>query len=211
MNRAPQTSGGLNLPKDVGVSETTANAITNAWATIERVNARMCAKGLDSNPEPTIECPVVTAEALLTPDIKEYTTVYAAQLRWYNYVVVLLADVRAILLEVENAMEDIASSKRLTFKAANAQLQKNDKMSEKEMADHIFQDPYYKNLNYQKQILEQERIKLDAKSDTLERNMKTVSRQIENRRTESNGGMREGNMPGAATGSWEARQGRRPG
>jgi hypothetical protein len=210
MTRQPQT-GGLQLPKDVGVSETTARAIENAWSTIERVNARLCARGLDENPEPTIECPIVTAEALLTPDVKEFTTIFAAQLRWYNYVVVLLGDVRAILLEVENAMEDIASTKRLAFKDANALLPKNDKTSEKEMADRIFQDPHYKALNRQKQELEQDRITLDARADTLERNLKTISRQIENRKSEAAGGQREGNMPGHATGSWERRQGRTPG
>lgn len=205
--RQPQT-GGLQLPVDVGVSESAARAVENAWSTIQRVEARMCAKGLDDNPEPTVECPVVTAEALLTPDVKEFTTIFAAQLRWYNYVVVLLGDVRAILLEVENAMEDIASTKRLAFKEVNKRVGKKseDWMSEKEMTDHIFQDPHYKELNKQKQLLDQERIKLDAKSDTLERNLKTVSRQIENRKAESSGGQREGNLPGAATGSWERRQ-----
>lgn len=211
MNRTPQTGGGLHLPKDVGVSESTARAIENAWSTITRVEARMNARGLHDNPEPLVECPVVTAEALLAPDVKEFTTIFAAQLRWYNYVVVLLGDVRAILLEVENAMEDIASSKRLAFKKLNADLPKNDKMSEKEMLDHIFQDPHYKELNRQKQELDQERIKLDAKSDTLERNLKTISRQIENRKTENQGGQREGNMPGAATGSWERGHSRRIG
>lgn len=206
--RTPQTgSGGLQLPKDVGVSESEARAIENAWSTIQRVNARLCASGLDENPEPDIECPVVTAEALLTPDIKDYTTVFAAQLRWFNYAVVLLADVRAIILEVDNAMEDIASSKRLKFKDDNKRVGKKslDWMSEKEMADHIFQDPHYKELNLQKQKLEQERIKLDAKSNTLERNLKTISRQIENRKAEAVGGAREGNMPGHATGSWDRR------
>ncbi len=212
--RAPQTSGGgLKLPQDVGVSESEAKAIENAWTTIQRVNARMCAFGLDENPEPTVECPVVTAENLLTPDIKEYTTVFAAQLRWYNYVVILLGDVRAILLEVENAMTDIESSKRLGFKEHNKRVGKKslDWMSEKEMADRIFQDPHYKELNLQKQLLEQERIKLDAKSDTLERNLKTVSRQIENRKAEAAGGAREGNMPGSATGRWERGFTRQPG
>lgn len=205
--RAPQTSGGLQLPKDVGIGESVAKATEAAWSTIERVNARMTARGLDSNPDPDIECPIVTAEALLTPDITKYTTVYAAQLRWYNYVVVLLADVRAILLEVENAMEDLAAQRRIEFKERNKQVGKksDDWMSEQEMKDRILQDPTYKNLKQQQQLLEQERIKLDAKSDMLERNLKTISRQIENRKAEAAGGQREGNMPGHATGSWERR------
>ena len=205
MTRQPQT-GGLRLPKDVGVAASFAEAIEHAWSTIQKVNARMASRGLDENPEPDVECPVVTAELLISPGFVEYSTAFSAQLRWYNYVAVLLADVRSIILEIDNAQEDIASSKRLAFKAANELKAKNDRMSEKEMADHIFQDPHYKDLSLQKQILEQERIKLDARSDTLERNMKTISRQIENRKLEATGGARENNIPAHQSGRWEPRR-----
>lgn len=204
--RNPYTGGlGLQLPpqKDVGISESEAQAAENAWSTIERVRARMDARGLLENPEPRVECPVVTAEALLTTDIREYTTVFAAQLRWYNYTVQLLADVRAVLLEVENAMEDIATSQRQNFRRMNDGKKKTDKIPLNEMNDLIEQDPVYKTLKLQKQELTQEKLILEAKAETLERSLKTVSRQIENRKAEGAGGNREGNMQGHASGRWE--------
>lgn len=205
--RDPQTGGGfgLQLPpeKDLGIAQSTVRAAENAWSTIEKVRARMDAFGLSDNPEPRVECPVVTAEALLSPDYKAYSTVFAAQLQWYNYTVRLLADVRAVLLEVDNAMTDIASSQRQQFRKLNERAAKADKIPVNEMDDRIEQDPAYKTLKLQKQQLDQERILLDAKADTLERNLKTVSRQIENRKVESGAGNRDANMPGAASGRWE--------
>lgn len=202
--REPQT-GGLQLPdqKNLGISASEARATENAWSTIDKVRARMTAFGIADNPEPRVECPVVDAEALLTNDYKAYTTVFAAQLQWYNYTVRLLADVRAVLLEVDNAMDDLASAQRQRFRKINESAAKADKVPVNEMNDLIEQDPTYRTLKLQKQQLDQERILLDAKSDTLERNLKTVSRQIENRKAEAAGGNREGNMPGHAQGTWE--------
>ena len=200
--RDPRTgAGGLTLPKDVGVGNAEAQAIQSRWDTIEAVDARLKAHGIHTNVVPDIECPVVTAEALTTPDIQQYTVTFAAQLRWYNYVVRLLADVRAVLLQISNEMEDIETTKRIHFRQMDEGKPAKDKMSATEMKDLIFQDPRNRELRLEHQQLEQERIKLDAWAESLDRNLKTVSRQIENRREESAGGRREGNMPGA--GRWE--------
>ncbi len=201
MPREPRT-GGLHLPKDVGVSESTAKAIESAWSTIQRVDGYLKSVGIHQNEVPDVECPIVTAEALTDPDIKKYTVVFAAQLRWYNYTARLLADIRALILEVKNAMDDIETSKRIEFRKMNEGAPKAEKIDKQEMEDLIAQDPHYRALKLQFQELEQQRIKVDAWSDSLDRNLKTVSRQIENRKTENQGGNREGNMPGHSTGRW---------
>lgn len=203
--RDPQTGGGLHLPdpKNIGISESTVRATENAWSTIERIRARMTAAGLADNPEPMVECPVVDADALLTPDYQRYTTIFAAQLQWYNYSVRLLADVRAVLLEVDNAMDDLASARRVEFRKLNETKAKAEKLPVTEMNDLIEQDPAFRALKRERQALEQHRLLLDAKTDTLERNLKTVSRQIENRKAEAMGGNREANMPSHAAGRWD--------
>jgi hypothetical protein len=191
--REPQV-GGLALPKDVGIGEADTTAIQNHWHTIDRVNAWLASKGMKPAVEPDVACPEVTTEALLAPDIKTYTTVFAAQLRWYNYSVRLLADIRSILLQVRNEMEDIAIKKRTGFREYNKTAAKNEKMTASEMEDDIGMDPRYRALRLEEQEYEQNRIKLDAWVESLDRNLKTVSRQIENRKAESEGGNREGNM-----------------
>jgi hypothetical protein len=203
MQRNPHTASGLALPKDVGVSETQAAVISSRWDTITGIDEKLLAHGLHTNDVPDIAYPTVTAEALTDPDVQKYTVVFAAQLRWYNYATRLLADVRAVLLQVENEMEDIATSKRLQFRKLDEGKKDKDKMSATEMKDLIFQDVRYRDLRLEQQQLEQERIKLDAWAESLDRSLKTVSRQIENRRTESEGGRREGNMPAHGAGRWE--------
>lgn len=206
--REPSPVGGLHLPRDVGVPESTAQTIESHWNTVGAVDARLKAVGFHDNDMPNIECPVVTTEMLVTPDVKEYTTIFSAQLRWYNYVTRLLADVRAVILQVKNEMEDIGATKRSGFRHINETKLKAEKISPTEMEDLILQDPRYRELRLQHQQLEQQRIKLDAWAESLDRNLKTVSRQIENRRTENLGGSREGNMAGDAgrRGNWEPRR-----
>jgi hypothetical protein len=206
--RQPQTgpqepAGGLNLPKDVGVGAAAAYAIGTEWNTIAAVDALLLKRGIHDNPEPDVSCPVVTAEILTDPDVTKYSYVYASQLRWYNYVTRLMADIRAVILQVKNGMDDIETSKRGHFRQLNAGQDKPNRLDKSEMEDLIQQEPYYRDLKKQLQILEQQRIKVDAWAESLDRNLKTISRQIENRRTENNGGNREGNMPGAAIGAWQ--------
>ena len=202
MAREPHT-GGLHLPKDIGLSTDVTQTIENRWNTIGAVDDRLRSWGMHVNDLPNIECPVVTTEALVTTDIKEYTTIFSAQLRWYNYVTRLLAEVRAIILQVDNEMGDIAAAKRTHFRSLGEGKKKSERMSAQEMEDHILQDPYYRQLKLQHQELEQQRMKIDAWGDSLDRNLKTVSRQIENRKSESGFGQREGNTGNASAGRWE--------
>ncbi len=203
--REPHT-GGLHLPKDVGLSDTEAQTIYNRWNTVEEVNARLKAFGIHDNQEPQIECPRVTAEELVNPDIKRYTIVYAAQLQWYNYAVRLHADIKAVLLGVQNEMSDIESAKRIHFRSVDEGKKDKDKMSATEMKDLINVDPRYRELRLQEQHFSQQNLKMSAWVESLDRNLKVVSRQIENRKAEAAGGVREGNMPGATLGTWEQRQ-----
>jgi hypothetical protein len=209
--REPQTGGAggsLHLPKDIGVAASVAQAIENRWHTAERVDEWMQKHGIGRNPEPDIECPVVTAEILLTTDWKQYTTVYAAQLRWFNYVTRLLAAIRAVILEVDNEMGDISAARRTHFRQMNEGKGKGGKMSAGEMEDTISQDPHFRDLRLQLQQLTQQKLKVEAEHEALDRNMKTISRQIENRRAEAEGGRREGNMP---QGQWRGGSVQAPG
>jgi hypothetical protein len=203
--REPQT-GGLHLPKDIGVSDSEAQTIAHRWSTIGAVDARLKKFGIHDNMEPDIICPIVSAEELTNPDIQRYTVVYAAQLRWYNYAVRLHADIKAVLLGVENEMADIESAKRIHFRQLDEGKKDKDKMSATEMKDLILQDPRYRELRLEEQHLSQQHLKMSAWVESLDRNLKVVSRQIENRRAEASGGSREGNMPGASVGTWEQRQ-----
>ena len=201
--RNPVTSseggGALVMPKDIGVSESDARAIEVQWDTIDAVDARLRSQGILPSTIPNVVCPEVTAEMLLTPDTNAYTTMYSAQNRRFNHVTRCLADVRAMLLQVTNEMEDIEATKRRTFRERDEGKKKTEKMGLAEMADHILADPHYRALKLQHQQYEQQRFKLDAKAKELESNMAVVSRQITIRGLEATQGGREGNIQNQAS------------
>lgn len=205
--RMPQT-GGLQLPKDIGVSEAEAATIASEWNTVPFVDAKLKAQGMHQNIEPEIAYIPVTADQLLAPDIKSYTVTFTTHLRWYNYVVRLQAEIRSELLQVNNQMKEIARKKRVDFRELNKTLAKADKMSATEMDDMIGGDPTYRNLGILRQELMQCDLKVSAWSVETENNRNTVSRQIENRKAEGKGGGMETNMPARAAGTWNGRPGR---
>lgn len=208
MNNGPHypVSGGLNLPVDVGTPASVAAETHNRWDTIDSVNAQLKTWGMHNNVEPDLECPQITAKLLTTTDIKEYSTLFAGQLRWYNYAVRLLASVRAGLLQVTNQMKDIARARRRELRATNNALPKPEKMTVEDLNDAVESDPHYIDLKIQHQTIEQFRMQLDAWAEELDRNLQTVSRQIENRKAEGTAGLREQNMPAAANGRWNERR-----
>jgi hypothetical protein len=205
MARTPAT-GDLRLPPDVGVGQEAATAIEGEWNTLGNVDARLHMKGIHPLVVPDVQYAEVTAEAMLTADWREFSTTFSAQMRWVNYVVRLLAEVRAYLLQVDNEMDDIERMKRRDFRMRP----KHEKMTAIEMEDYIHLDPHYRDLKLLKQELEQERIKIDAWYQALDRSCKTVSRQIENRKAELQGGARESNMsghgPDTPEGRWHHRK-----
>lgn len=206
MPREPHTGPGLSLPKDVGVSESTAKEVEDRWNTINRVNKKLQELGMQANEEPEISCPNVTAEALTTPDAQQYTVIYTAQLRWYNYSIRMLAGVKALKLQVDNEMSDIESERRTMFRELDEGKKDKEKMSATEMKDRINQDPHYRGLKMQAQELEQHEIHVKAWAESLERNLAVVSRQIELRKLEMQGGGREANIPNAQRrGEWGGR------
>lgn len=205
MSTRQPVSGGLHIPKDVGVAESAAAQYQAEWNTIDRVNAQLAKWGIHENEEPQLVCPKITPALLMTSDVTEFSSLFASQLRWFNYASRLLADIRAGGLQVKNQMEDIAVATRTALRKTNEGLPKVDRMSVGEINDAVENDPSYRALKVQHQEIEQFRIKLDAWSEELDRNLKTVSRQIENRRAESESGRREANMPGDSRGAWRPR------
>lgn len=201
----PPMTGGLKLPsaKAVGMSDTAAQQVVEQWNTIDRVDERLKKRGIHLNTLPVVACPAITAAALLAPDSKDYTVTYAAQLQWCNYVMRLLADVRAVLLQVQNEMLDIETKKRLDFRKINEGLSPKSQISATEMKDQIHQEPHYHDLKLQEQELEQEELKLKAWYEELERNLAVISRQVEVRKFDAQAGGRSQNLPNHASGRWE--------
>jgi hypothetical protein len=187
MNVRNPVTGGLTVPKNVGVSETEQQNIHGKWDTIENVENELAMEGFVPMGTPEFECPQVTEDALTTPDSKEYTTTYARQLAWFNYSSQVLARVTAHLLQIENEMDFIESKLRKQFREVRRPKESGkgfDKMSAEEMKDEIRLDPRYSELTLQAQVFKQKKTELSVFVEGIERGLKVISRQVEIRKME---------------------------
>jgi hypothetical protein len=180
------------------MSPTEENNATNRWDTLERVINTVGNWGLAEAETPKVDCPTVSPEMLLTPDVKQYTTMYTAFLHWFNYANKLKARIIAELLQFENEMDDIAAATRKALREQGNILPK--KLTAKDIDDEVNTTPRYRELKIRAQELEQLKAEMDARCEELERSLRVVSRNIEVRKEEMGDGRKGENMPGRVNG-----------
>jgi len=199
-NRTPVAGGGLELPKALGISEREEVAATVRWDTLEAVIDTLNSWGFKEAESPKVEMPVITAQMLLTPDSREYTTMFSATLYWFNYSNKLKARVIAELLQLENEMSDIGAEMRKRLRRENEVRKKEEKLTAQNIDDEIETNLRHRELKIRAQHLKQMKYELDARCEELERSLRVVSRNIEMRKEENNQGRTDQNMPGRQNG-----------
>lgn len=193
--RQPQT-GGLTIPSGIGVAQSKLDQLISRFATIPTVEQQLHGYGIGMMPKPLVELQQITAEALTTTNNKDYTTMYAQQLAWFNYLAPLLANVEANLLQAENTFTLIEAEIKDGIYEQNKLLEKKDKMSESEVKTKVLVHPTYQDCLLEVQRMKQFKERIDAHAKIASRNMQVISRQVEIRRQEIEGFGRENNMPG---------------
>lgn len=197
MNKRTPVTGGLQVPPNIGVSESAQREIHKTWDTIGDVEADLAMSGFMPMQTPEFECPQVTEAALTTENSQEYTQTYARQLAWFNYSSQVLARVTAHLLQYENEMDTIEArihvDRRARAKAAGEKPPSGDTLKQE-----VLMDPRHDELRRQAQVLKQKKIELQAFVDGIERGLKVISRQVEIRKMEIEQG--RVNIPGRGYG-----------
>lgn len=185
--------GSLKLPpiRELVVGESAVQAAADRWNTLPDVEAKLAARGVPAISTPEVEYQKVTAEQLLTASINDYTALYVSQLRWFNYANRVLADCEAELLQVDNQVTDLEAEIKKRLRELKPEGKKLAVTEVKEQAEN---DTTTLALRQRRQFLQQERLKLRAWVEECDESKKVVSRQIELRREESQGGNRERNL-----------------
>jgi hypothetical protein len=145
--------------------------------------------------QPSHSRPVLTPEILTTPDSRQYTEVYWRLEAWHDYAFNTMARIKAILVQVANEKNQIERSIRKDAAQPSADGEAKEKLSKQEMDDLIAEHPRYHELSYEEQKLEQQKILLQSHVESLERDLKLVSRQVEIRRQDIDQGKRATNLP----------------
>lgn len=179
--------GGLKIGgviSDVGESE--ADAIHAKWTMYPQVKAYLEQQLAMAVPEePNFACPPLKVEDLTTPDSKAYTETYAQRVAWFGFYSERKAEHDAIVLELEAEMSIIETRVRSNMRKGSLKKTRSGEQKAppaQEMEDAINSDPRYLELKqklvFHKQILK----RLNARVETLDREIRLTSRQVEIRR-----------------------------
>lgn len=190
-----QVQGGLGkITQAKGVGREAQDIIHNRWGTLIDVEIELREAGLNPPDKPKFSRPTLSAEQLTTDVHRDYTTLYAQHLAWFNFTVPMLAHVRAKTLQVVNEMKDIEVETRKQLRLLNKSASKLDKLREIDIEDTVWVDSRYKELIIEKQKLDQFRLELEGYLTTMESNLKVISRQVEIRKIEMGGERTENGM-----------------
>lgn len=181
------THGGLKLDAPVtGVGESEAQEIHRQWETYPSVQKYLEEQlALVSPSEPEFACPPLRVEDLTTPDSKAYTESYAQRVAWFGFFSEKKAEHDAIVLEIEAEMAVIETRIRTGMRKNNARKTRSGEAKAPpagEMEDAINSDSRYLELKQKLVIHRQVLKRLNARVETLDREIRLTSRQVEIRR-----------------------------
>lgn len=189
-----EQQGGLYIPPGVGPGEQEISSMSNEWDTYDMSEAYLIDKSIYEVDMPRHERPSITLEVLASPNSKSYTELYLKIEAWHNYVCNVMAEIKARMVGYENEQDDIALHIRNDF--ARAASSGTKKTSVATINDAIESNPRFRELKLEIQKWEQRKILLSARLNSLEHDLKLVSRQVEIRRQDIDAGRVGGNMPG---------------
>ena len=158
------------------------------------VEEQLVALGIPPPKEPEFECPVIMPGTLSNLSTADYTVTYEKILGWFGYLTEKAAYAKSMVLQCENEMAYIAvvTKKALLDNVQPGAKKPNESAIEIAVETH----PRYSELKLVSQKWRQLRDGIQGRLDTVEANMKTVSRHIELRKLDQGGSRQQGNMPG---------------
>jgi hypothetical protein len=179
--------GGLKLGGMVsGVGESEAEQIHQEWASYPAVEKYLETHlALVKPSEPEFACPVLRAEDLTTNDNKAYTEIYAQRVAWFGFLSERKAEHDAIVLEIEAEMTFIETRIRNQQRKNSKKVTRSGETKAppvQEMEDVINSDTRHIELQ-QKLVFHRQVLKrLNARVESLDREIRLTSRQVEIRR-----------------------------
>lgn len=197
---APQTRGGLNVPRNLGVGASTKADIYSRWETYAGTEQYLAEKGLEMPPNPGGKPPVVVESDLTKLSPSELTDIHQKVLAWFSYVTPVVAECKALALQWKNKRTIIETTIKKKLRTRSRELKKIDPtekaMSESEIEDEVYTDPDFQECMLEQQVIEQRKVMVDAYAETVYQSMKVISRAVETHRQEQELGGVSANMPG---------------
>lgn len=179
--------GGLRIQGPItGVGDSEAAQIHEEWTTYPQVRDYLETHlALTVPVEPNFACPPLRVEDLTTPDNKVYTETYAQRVAWFGFYSERKAEHDAIVLELEAEMGIIETRIRTGMRKNSKKVTRTGESKAppaQEMEDTINLDTRYLELKQKLLVQKQVLKRLNARVETLDREIRLTSRQVEIRR-----------------------------
>ncbi len=167
----------------LGVGAEAQRTIQEHWDTYDKAEGAIITLGLGELHQPDNECPHLTADMLNEPDSNKYSDNQQWFSSWLNFTTELLARIDAQVLQYRNMLVVLTAETKKGYRERNAEERASDKRTKKLSIDEINQKMYstteYQTITHALQQLEQKRLMLKARVETLSNDVKLLSRRIE--------------------------------
>jgi hypothetical protein len=182
------TAGGLVLPDTVGPGYDEQVAIHQQYNTFDDVETQLAMDGFHPEEPPQVARPRITAELLNHPNDKQYTEIYASLQAWYDYTINYYRRIQAKIAGIEAEVDAVGRAIRKQIADNLTDLKKAPKPTEVKnmIADH----PRVVELEQEKLKLTQAEMLMKSHVDSIDRDLKTASRNIEMRKMDRGQGRR---------------------
>lgn len=192
MKRQPKYSGGIKIDRPVGVSDETEEKIVRRWTELfDEAADDIESRGFTIPNKPNFSAEPLSKENLIGTSSDEFADLYSRHLAWYQYAIPYMAEIRARILGFDTAVKDIS---RAIKKELRAMVETRGKMTKEEIEDAVWDDARHKELQRDLLVWKQKKELLASHIDIMDRNMRLISRLVEERRVDDGGSRRESNV-----------------
>jgi hypothetical protein len=191
-------AGGLNIPDAAGVGSRLEQELHNIWDTFDLMELKLTQDGFEPMEKPNYNRPTLAPGMLASANGHQITELHEKFGAWHSYAANLLSRIRAATTQVDNEMTVLAIRLRKGALEASKRAGNKKKPTAKEIEDDVKLDPRYQELMLEKQKYDQQRFIMDSHVESLTRELRIISRQVEIRRQdlEANTGGRGYGRPG---------------
>lgn len=183
--------GGLVIPDLIGLTDTELDEIARQHDTFDEVETELTKWGFSPMEKPRYQCPELTPEVLATVNMTQYSSTYTQFNAWYGYAHNTLARLKAVRLGIEREMNTIGRGMRM---AMHKQKAAGTKLTKEYLEDLVESNPRYSQLALEEQKLDQQVMLVESQVNSLERDLRLISRQVELLRMEHDNGRIDSNM-----------------
>lgn len=182
---------GLILPATVGPSEAVQAQIRERWDTFDMNELEMSRLGFHPREKPALNNPDVTPDVLNDPNSRSYNDVFAMKQAWLTYATNIANRIKAYHLGIMREMNELEKIIRISVIQATPPNKKRP--SKDQIKDVVESHPRYLELMMEQHKNEQQALIIKSHVDSLEADVKLLSRAVETRRQDWEAGRMTGN------------------